>query len=153
MPKPKRPLTLGGRVVDGVLHLDSRNLFDAALKHADWQRRVVVTIQPEEQKRSSRANAFLWAVVYGQVIVPALRDAGYRDMTAERVHELMKDRHLSEVVISPLTGEEKRVPRSTTTLTPEEFGEFLERTMCDFAELLGCSFPEPRKHEDWRQAA
>jgi hypothetical protein len=87
------------------------------------------------------------------VIVPALRDAGYRDMTAERVHELMKDRHLSEVVISPLTGEEKRVPRSTTTLTPEEFGEFLERTMCDFAELLGCSFPEPRKHEDWRQAA
>ena len=45
MPKPKPPLVFSGRVRDGVLHLDKRALFTAALKA--WDGRVTVTVAPE----------------------------------------------------------------------------------------------------------
>lgn len=153
MPKPK-PLVYGGRVtLDGdmqvaTLHIDSPLMYRAALKHLEG--RVTVTIAPEEQKRSTRANSYLWGVVYRDGVA-ALREAGYSTLTADQLHELMKDRHNADVILDPFTGEEKRVVKSTAGLPVEEFGIFIEKVMVDLATLCGISFPEPRKHEEWRE--
>jgi hypothetical protein len=146
----KRPLVLGGRVVDGAVHFDNRKMLDAALK--SWSGRVVVTIGPEQQRRSLKANSYLWGVVYRDAVV-ALREAGYTTLTSDQLHELMKDRHNAEVVLDPFSGEERRVVKSTRDLPVEDFGIFIERVMVDLAELCGISFPEPRKHEEWRERA
>lgn len=150
MAKPTHPLVIGGRVEHGVLHLDSRKVFDAALRHESWQRRVVVTVAPEEQRRSLRANAYLWGVVY-KLAVPLLHAAGLENISAEHLHSLMKERHNYADIIDPFTGEIRRVALDTKNLDVEKFGIFIELVMADLAELLGVSFPEPRKHEEWRE--
>jgi hypothetical protein len=142
MPKPKRPLTLGGRVVGGVLHLDSRNLFDAALK--SWDGRVTVTIAPEEERRRARANRYMW----GCVLKLMAEESGH---SVDDLHELMKLRHNSKLVVDPLTGEETKIGQSTAKLTIPEFSVYLERVMLDGAEWLGITFPQPRRDEEWRQ--
>lgn len=144
MPKPRRPITIGGRVVDGVLHLDSRNLFDAALKHADWQRRVVVTIAPEEKKRSLRANAYYRGVVLRMIA----DELGYEP---DDLHECLLLKFSSKTVADPETGEEVRITQRSRTKTVDEFSAFLERVMLWAAEKLGMTFPEPRRDEEWRE--
>jgi hypothetical protein len=149
MRKPK-PLVYGGRVtLDGdmqvpTLHIDSPLLYRAALKHL--QGRVTITIAPEEQKRSLRANAFY----HGVILKMMSEESGH---LPDELHELMKLRHLSATVVDPITGEERKYGRSTATLTIEEFSVYLERVMLDGAEWLGLSFPPPRKHEEYRQEA
>ncbi len=147
--KPRRPLVYGGEVVKGRIVFDLRKLLDAALPAWNGER-VTVTIAQEVQVRSTRANAFLWSVVY-KVTVEALRDAGH-NITAEEWHWLMKQRHNSTVVTNPLTGQDERVGKSTAKLTVDEFTAFIDAAMLDAAELLGVSFPPPRPHEEWREA-
>jgi hypothetical protein len=130
--RPRNPLVLGGRVGDGgILHLDNRAQLDRALKHPSWQRRVTITIAPEEERRRQRANKYYWGVVL--------------KMMAEECG------HNSKLVVEPLTGEEVKIAQSTAKLTIPEFSVYLERVMLDGSEWLGIVFPEPSKHEEWRQ--
>jgi hypothetical protein len=143
--KPRNPLVLAGRVVDGgILHLDNRAQLDRALKHPSWQRRVTITIAPEEERRRQRANKYYWGVVLKMMA----EECGH---TADDLHELMKLRHNSKLVVEPLTGEEVKIAQSTAKLTIPEFSVYLERVMLDGSEWLGIVFPEPSKHEEWRQ--
>ena len=148
MAKSRKPIVAGGEAIDGKVVFDFPKVVSAALK--TWTGRIVVTIAPEEQRRSVRANAYLWGVIYRDAVA-ALKEAGYSSLTADQLHEILKDKHNAEVVIDPFTGEERRVVKSTRDLTVEEFGVFIEHSMVDLAELCGISFPEPRKHEDWRE--
>jgi hypothetical protein len=68
------------------------------------------------------------------------------------LHELMKLRHNSKLVVDPLTGEETKIGQSTAKLTIPEFSVYLERVMLDGAEWLGITFPQPRRDEEWRTA-
>ncbi len=149
MAPPRKPIIAGAYVDTGPkVQWDNAKLSMAALKPWVGQR-VTITIAPEIQKRSLRANAYLWGVVY-KLGVEVLREAGYTTLTAYQLHELMKDRHNAETVVDPFTGEEKRIVKSTRDLPVDEFGVFIESVMVDLAELCGISFPEPRRHEDWR---
>lgn len=149
MPKPRKPIVAGGTARAGKILWDNPKLVSAALKA--WDGRVTVTIAQEEQKRSLRALAYLFGVVYRDA-VSALRDAGYTDLDKDKLHALMKARHLSDTIIDPFTGEERKIIRSTSQLTVAEMSEFMDWVMSDLAELCGISFPEPRKHEDWKAA-
>jgi hypothetical protein len=142
MSKPRTPLTVSGRVVDGVLHLDSRKFMDAALR--SWGGRVTVTIAPEEERRRNRANRYY----HGVVLKMMAEESGH---SADDLHELMKLRHNSKIVVDPLTGEETKIGQSTAKLTIPEFSIYLERVMLDGAEWLGIAFPEPRRDEEWRE--
>src|SRR5574343_1887972 len=97
-----KSITLGGLVRDGVLTLDNRKVFDAALKA--WDGRVIVTIEPESRTRSGRANAYLWGVVYRDAVA-AFKEAGVKSMTPERLHRLMKEGHASLIELNPMRGE------------------------------------------------
>jgi hypothetical protein len=152
MAKPRRPLVLGGRVVDGVLHLDNRQQFEAAVKHADWQRRVTVTVEPEEQVRSQRANRYLFGVIYRDAVI-AFHERGDLNMSKLRLHAIMKEHHNWEDIIDPFTGEIMRRGADTKGLPVEAFGVFIEKVMQELSEYLGIVFDEPRRHEDWREKA
>ena len=86
MPKPKPPLVFSGRVREGVLHLDKRALFTAALKA--WDGRVTVTVAPEVSKRRrERANRYYHGAscCKGELMDPEeIRPHGRR-----KLHELM----------------------------------------------------------------
>lgn len=144
MSKPRTPLTVSGRVSEGVLHLDNRKMLDAALKA--WDGRVMVTIAPEEDRRRNRANRFYWGVVLKLMA----EESGH---SVDDLHELGKLRHNSKIVVDPLTGEETKIGQSTAKLSIPDFSVYLERVMLDGAEWLGITFPEPRKSEDWREQA
>ena len=143
MTKPKPPLVFSGRVRDGVLHLDKRALFDAALKA--WNGRVTVTVAPEVERRRERANRYY----HGVVLKLMAEESGH---TADELHELMKLRHLSASLVDPITGEERRYGKSTAVLSIAGFAQYLEHVMLDGAEWLGISFPPPRRNEEYRQA-
>lgn len=140
--KPRRPLVYGGAVVKGRIVFDLRKLLDAALPAWNGER-VTVTIAPEVQIRSLRANAYLFGGVY-KAIAEA---SGY---SVDDVHELMKMRHNSKIVIDPFTGEEQRIAQSTAKLSGDEFSDYIERCMVDGAEQFGISFAPPRAGEDYR---
>jgi hypothetical protein len=142
MAKPRTPLVLGGRVVDGHVHLDSPKFYRVALPK--WEGlRVRVTVEQEAETRRQQANRFYWGVVLKLMA----EESGH---TADELHELGKLRHNSKVVVDPFTGEETKIAQSTAKLSVADFGVYLERVMLDGAEWLGITFPEPRKDEDWR---
>lgn len=139
---PRRPLVHGGTVVNGKIVFDQRRLFGAALPA--WNgTRVTVTIAEEVPTRSLRQNAFLFGPVYGAIA----EASGY---SVDDVHELMKMRHNSKIVVDPFTGEEQRIAQSTAKLPAEKFTEYIERCMVDGAEQFGISFAPPRPGEDYR---
>lgn len=142
MSRAKKPVTFNATVIDGVVHFVSRDVFDAVMKH--WSGSVTVTIAPMLPTRRLRANAYYWGVV----LTLMADESGY---TPEDLHELMVLRHHSKIVTDPRTGEEVRIPVTTTKDTVEQFSAYIERVMVDGAELFGIVFPEPRPSEDYRK--
>lgn len=141
--KRRSPIVASGFVEGGRIQWDNARLATAPLKAWEGER-VTVTIAQEELNRSTRANAYLWGVVYKLMS----EESGY---TPEELHEVMRERHNGRTIIDPFTGEEKRIGLPTRDLKVEPFGHFIEAVMVDGAEWLGISFPEPRKHEEWRE--
>jgi len=139
------PLIYGGRVRDGVLHLDAPKLYRAAIKHFEGLR-LVITIAPEEQRRSLRQQAYYRGVVLEMMA----RQSGH---TTQELHNAMRGRYLLETVIDPISGRELTYTRSTADLTVAEFSKYLDEVMLLGAEWLGLSFPPPRRHEAWKDEA
>jgi hypothetical protein len=144
MPKPRKPIVAGGYVEAGKVVWDNPRLVTAALK--SWTGRVTVTIAPEVQQRSVRANAYY----HGVVLALIAEETGH---TADELHEHFKQRFLPVTAVDPLTGEERTYGKSTRTLTVQEFSDYLENVMFFAAEKLGITFPPPRPHEDYRAPA
>jgi hypothetical protein len=133
--RPKQPLILTGRVIDGgILYLDNRAQLDRALKHPSWQRRVTITIAPEEERRRQKANRFYWVAV----IKPIAEHIGY---SPDQTHEILKYKFNSELIemVDPATGEaeELKVPRSTAKLTVADFAVYVDTCVMWAAEFLG----------------
>jgi hypothetical protein len=151
MPKKPDPVVRAVRMDAGQLRLSdgtergealARRLLAGALKHLP-DGPYELEVRPFEQTRRARANAYLWAVVYKLIAA----ESGY---TPDQVHELMKVRHNHRLMVDPETGEEIRVGQTTTKLSVEAFGHYIERVMVDGAEWWGVSFPEPRASEEYR---
>ena len=152
MPRRPDPIVRAVRIEAGKLYLGDgtergeslqRRLYAGAVKHLP-DGPYELELRPFEETRRARANAYLWAVVYKLIA----QESGY---TTDQVHDLMKVRHNHRLMTDPETGEEIRVGQTTTKLTVQAFGDYIERVMLDGAEWWGISFPEPRKAEDWRE--
>ncbi len=101
-----------------------------------------IDIKPVRVTRSNRANAFYWACVV-ESFNQFLRDQG-ESYTAEDCHEFLKCKFLLQTLVNHETGEVvARAPRSTASLTTEEFAEFLDRCIAWLAETFGVVVPEP----------
>ena len=97
-------------------------------------KRVTVMVSREKQRRSLPQLRYLWGAVY-----PLLAEwSGY---TKDELHEAMKWRHLKREVVLP-TGELVQTVGSTTKLSLEQMGEFVDAVLRDAAEW-GVYVPGP----------
>jgi len=95
---------------------------------------VRVQIGPYQNKRTTRQNSYLWGVVYAEIAA----DTGY---STEDIHEAMKAKFLPRNFVD-IGNEEIRVPKSTTTLSTDEFGKYVDQIVA-FAGELGIAIPPP----------
>lgn len=82
--------------------------------------------RPNKAKRSNPQNAYYWAVVIPH-IAKAIEEATGEPTPHEKAHEICKAKFLLEEIVMPDTGEILQSVGSTTTLTPSQFSDYLER--------------------------
>jgi hypothetical protein len=113
--------------------------------------RVRITIAVEEDTRSARANRWLFGVVYKLMLIEM--QGRPTEAAKLELHEHMTYHHNPITLVDPFTGEERRTGGPTKTMSVERFSHFVEEVMLEGSQELGIIWPEPRKDEDWREAA
>lgn len=114
-------------------------------------RLVRLLFGPARVTRSNRANAYYWSCVVAS-FHDFLREQG-ESYTAEDCHEFLKCKHLLQTLVNRETGEViGRAPRSTASLTTEEFADYLDRCIVWLADTFGIVVPDPREYGIERNA-
>lgn len=96
---------------------------------------VIVHIERRRRGRSKEQNAYYWAVVLPEI-------SAHTGYTPEELHEIFKTRYLARKRV--WRGGEITTVKSTTTLTTNEFAEFLTDVIVE-ARDLGIDVPEADK--------
>lgn len=115
-----------------------------AVEHDRWEQWVqkhegkfiYVSLEPNPRKHSNRQRAYYHAVVVpavAQVLESILREP----ITHDDAHEWLKLRFIG--MRKTRLGE---IPPTTTTLSVEAFGEYLDKISEFFRETYGCHIPE-----------
>lgn len=99
----------------------------------------VVVVIKKRGKRSSKANAYYWAVVVKEIQL-RFRELGH-DVETDDVHEFLKQKFHSEKIVTPQC-EVIEVPKSTTEMNKDEFTEYLTRIIEWAASTLEIYIPE-----------
>lgn len=95
------------------------------------------------RQRSLNQNAYLWGVVY-PAVAAGLEEAWGESLAVEEVHDWLKNRFNSRLIVNRNTGEVLgRRPASTADLDTGEFGEYLDKVIRFAAEQLGVVVPSP----------
>lgn len=97
----------------------------------------------KKSRRSLQQNAYYWACV-----VPMVREGLVNmgnDVSLEDTHEFLKARYNSKEIIDTSTGEVLSIPMSTTNLSKELFGLYIERVQRFASEYLGIVIPSPNQ--------
>ena len=127
--------TFGGQVNDeGVLVIDQPVRWRGVLARHKG-RRVHLTVQREQQRRSLKANAYLWGCVYHEL-------AEWSGHTEDELHEFFKEKFLPKRELMFPTGEEVPIHGTTRLLSMEEFSEYVSKVKLWAAEQ-GVPIPEP----------
>lgn len=93
-------------------------------------------------KRSLPQNAYYWGVVC-QIVLDCLREAGYNEIKSiEDAHEILKYKFLREQIISE-HGEVIELLGSTSKLSKEKFGIYIEEIAQWVAESFQVVIPAP----------
>jgi hypothetical protein len=92
-------------------------------------------------KRSNPQNRYYWGLVI-PLIQKGIEDLG-TELTKEETHELLKARFNFSEIVNEETGECIQIPRSTTTLNKEQFGEYISKIQQFAAEFLNIEIPDP----------
>ncbi len=122
----------GGKVKGGKLKLDMPQGYLVELSRLEGQR-IELTIRKERNIRTMNQHRY-----YFGVVLKVFGD--YCGYDPEELHEACKHEFLRAYVT---IGEKAyRSARSTTTLTTEEFSEYLDKVIRLAAEQ-GCYIPQP----------
>jgi hypothetical protein len=106
------------------------------------------------KRRTDRQNRMYWPLVV-QPFADFLREQG-ESYTDDDAHELLKAKFLRVSVANKDTGEViGEIPRSTTTLTTEEFYDYVEKCVAWLADMFGieCPSPDPYRQAELRETA
>ena len=136
-------ITALGTVDDGILKISNRKQFDQDIKQYEGKR-VEMVIQVAKKRRSLNQNAYLWSTVY-PCMVHGFKEIGHERIDVEVVHKFCKDRWLDEPekIVSPHTGEEITLTKTTTNLTTSQMMDYTESIKRFAAEFLGINIPDP----------
>jgi len=150
-----------GKAKEGKMYLKYPNEFREYLLEREGKEIVVVVDKYEESKRTKYQNNYYWAII--RQIVKRFIDIGY-DTNIQRTHEYFASVLLTEYREVPkeltntrlLKGDASYVKvngrqmiptvRSTSSLTKEEFGEYLDTIIRYCAEHLELEIPSS---EEW----
>lgn len=97
-------------------------------------KRVLVTVTKWRERRSLKANAYLW-IVYGYI-------AEWSGHDADEIHEALKAKFLQSREFVTPHGEALAAPGSTAALDSFDFAEYVSKVKLWAAEN-GCTVPEP----------
>ena len=135
-----------GSIKDGKLVLDNPPYFRTILSGYEDTPKVRITIEKQRGARSKRANNYYWGVV-----LPLI--GAHMGERTEDLHEIMKARFLKTKRV--WRGGEITILKSTSQLTTDEFGEYIEQVIQEGAEL-GVIIPmadkEYRVHEQFPES-
>lgn len=137
MKKLVKPIIFRASIKKGVLTYDNERYFRGTIQLIpDTDVRVI--IEPVKGTRSKAANRYLWGVVYPLIGA----SVGY---SAEELHSVMKSMFLKTKRL--WRGTDITILKSTTELTTDEFGEFIEKVIKQGNEL-GVEIPLADKNYD-----
>ena len=119
---------------DGHIHPAQPDVLRAYLRRLDGQR-VRLTVTKASEKRSLRANGYLWDVCYGAI-------AEWSGYTAEEVHALCKVMFIEPRVVE-LAGKPIEI-RSTAGMDTARFSAYVEAVKRWAAEQ-GLYIPDPNE--------
>ena len=126
-----------GRIKNGQLVLDNGRWWKGMLSLFE-DTEVTILVERRKNKRSLSQNAYLWAVVYYYI-------AEHTGFLPEEVHECLRSKFLRQKRV--WRGMELTVLKSTTQLTHEEFGEYIEQCIREATDL-GIEIPPPTTEMD-----
>lgn len=101
-----------------------------------------ITVVRHKPRRSDPQNRYYWPCVVHQLGQHLRQQDG--SITDDFCHQMLRMKFLTVSVVNQATGEVvgQRV-RSTTELTIEEFGEYLENCIAYAAEMFHVVCPDP----------
>jgi len=133
-----------GKIKDNKLQLIKRHKLDTALKIFNENDNIKITFEKLSKKRSNMQNSYYWGVVI-DIIKSGLIEVGYKNITADKTHDLLKLKYLKSEIANELTGEVINTLGTTTSLTTSDFAEYIDNCK-DFAmEYLNIYIPDPNE--------
>jgi hypothetical protein len=96
----------------------------------------------KRSRRSLPQNNYYFGVCV-KMIKDELWTRGHDDLSAQDVHDWLKSMFNFKEVVNEETGEYDRIPRSTTSLTKDEFNQYIERVQRFAAEKFSLVIPDP----------
>jgi hypothetical protein len=124
---------------NGRLQLADRIGFVSAISNLRGKR-VLVKVQDDVRKRSSKQNNYYWGVIL-PFVKELLNETGW-NYSIEDVHDYLRSEFCYKEMVNTETGEIRRIIMSTTNLTTVGFSEYIERINGFVVENFGCSLPE-----------
>lgn len=100
-------------------------------------RRVQVTVRPDRDARSLKANAYLWGVVYAAL-------ADWSGHEPEEIHDAMRAMFLPTRELGLPDGRTAAALTSTAGLDSEAFGSYVEKVK-RFGAEQGLHIPDPNE--------
>ena len=132
-----------GKVHGGQLPAAVRKAIAEAIRRMEGKS-LRVTLAEAKKRRSTRQNAYMWAVPI-RMITDAFRDAG-NVVDEDEVHEYLKAEigKLRRKVVTQ-EGEVIDMPASTKHLTTSQMEDYLEKVRAWAAEVLDLQIPLPNE--------
>lgn len=101
-----------------------------------------IEISEYRKRRSDRANRWYWSCFIAP-FVQWKRDENEEIITDLEAHDFFKLMFLPKEITDPSTGEVKKVPGPSSTLSNAEFNAYLDRVANWLAEWCGIIVPDP----------
>ena len=126
-----------GKIKDGVLSIRNRKLFDKAISTiGDCE--CEIKVSKKFRKRTSPQNRYYWSVIV-QYWMDLLTDSQGEIYTKAQTHEFLKSNFNFKEIVSEVTGEVLRMPKSTTenrTFEMEEFHDICRKKALEFFNVV-----------------
>lgn len=92
-------------------------------------------------QRSNQQNRYYFGLVI-PLIQQGIKHLG-TNITKDECHEFLKSKFNAQELVNEETGEFIQIPRSTTALNKEQFGEYISKIQQFASEFLNVVIPDP----------
>jgi hypothetical protein len=141
-----------------IINSETRNRFIAHIQRIDLSAPLKVVITDQKAKRSELQNRYLFGWVYMQLAsllanagIVIRTETGEIPWTKDLLHEVMKTKFLMIGEVKSRGGRVIPVYQSTTKLSKQAFGEFVQNVKNLAYQFWGIDIPEPPVKSIYRE--